>query len=216
MKEDILEQMVEDWFIPKPGRFIKHNIKYRPEKINENSKDKNKYAVHSDIDLLGIDLNHSKDSTDRVFVFNCKSWQGGLDFKKLSKKVAKGLELSKPNIYGVDVDGWKKYKEFIDLNWCNALIDTVEEQTNQRNFTYMFAVTKGSHDDEMMKNNEKLTSNFKLSKANFEIKVITIKDLYNDFIKRILEKKTKSTPEVTNLGRMIQLFFAAGILCTNK
>jgi len=28
MKEDILEQLVEDWFVSKPGWFVKHNIKF--------------------------------------------------------------------------------------------------------------------------------------------------------------------------------------------
>ncbi len=46
MKEDILEQMVEDWFISKPGRFIKHNVKYRPNQGEVNIKDKNKYISY--------------------------------------------------------------------------------------------------------------------------------------------------------------------------
>ncbi len=30
MKEDILEQLVEDWLISRNGYFVKHNLRYRP------------------------------------------------------------------------------------------------------------------------------------------------------------------------------------------
>ena len=30
MKEDILEQIVDDWFLSRPGVFTKHNVKFRP------------------------------------------------------------------------------------------------------------------------------------------------------------------------------------------
>ncbi len=53
MKEDILEQIVEDWLVCEPGWFVKHNIKYRPRKEHAEWV-KNQDSVHSDIDILAL------------------------------------------------------------------------------------------------------------------------------------------------------------------
>lgn len=47
MKEDILEQLVEDWLVSEEGWFVKHNIKYRPHK-NYAGYEPKKDSVHSD------------------------------------------------------------------------------------------------------------------------------------------------------------------------
>lgn len=53
MKEDILEQLIEDWYVSKPGWFVKHNLKFRPDK-NHAEYISNKDSVHSDIDILAF------------------------------------------------------------------------------------------------------------------------------------------------------------------
>lgn len=78
MKEDILEQLVDGYFIRKPGVFTKHNVKYRPDQeLDTVIANKNKYSVHSDIDVLVFDSKN-----DSVKAISCKSWQGGFNVKK--------------------------------------------------------------------------------------------------------------------------------------
>ena len=69
MKEDILEQLVEDYFVAQTGWFVKHNIKFRPDKEHSDYKT-NKDSVNTDIDILAF----SKKEGDkkRVAVVTCK------------------------------------------------------------------------------------------------------------------------------------------------
>jgi hypothetical protein len=72
-KEDILEQLVEEYLTHK-GYFVRHNIKYLPSKDHpdyETNQDSN----HSDIDVLA--LNPNLTGVDRVWAVSCKSWQHG-------------------------------------------------------------------------------------------------------------------------------------------
>lgn len=216
MKEDILEQLVEDWFISKSGRFIKHNVKYRPDQSKIIFNDKNKYSVHSDIDLIGIDLFAENDS-DKAIVVNCKSWQAGADLKKWLKIIKEGLlEKQKNEKYNIDVKYWKKFREFIDPIWTEAFVNKIFLETGEKSFTYIFAVTKIKKDivQEFI-NNNLLTQNFKKFGFNVKIKVIDIRTIFNEVFLRMDEKEVLVTPETTNLGRIIQLFRASGILSSN-
>src|SRR5580693_8999787 len=74
-KEDILEQIVEEYLVHK-GYFVQHNIKFLPRKdhpefiLNQDSN-------HSDIDVIGY---HPMIEGDRkVVVVSCKSWQSGFN-----------------------------------------------------------------------------------------------------------------------------------------
>jgi len=68
MKEDILEQIAEDFYSKKVGYFTKHNIKFRPS--DKESDYIAKFdSVHSDIDLLIIDAHKRNNQTrGRFFV----------------------------------------------------------------------------------------------------------------------------------------------------
>ena len=73
MKEDILEQIVDDWLISKEGAFTKHNVKFRPDSGRDdyNSKDDSSY---SDIDILAVHV-LSEIPNQKVSIVSCKSWQ---------------------------------------------------------------------------------------------------------------------------------------------
>lgn len=68
MKEDILEQVVEDHLIHK-GYFVQHNIKFRPSRDHPDF-DRNQDSNHSDIDVLGY--NPNLDGPERVYAVSCK------------------------------------------------------------------------------------------------------------------------------------------------
>lgn len=75
MKEDVLEQVVDDYLKFK-GYFTTHNVTFRPR------SDHPKYvgtqdSVRSDVDVVGYHPRRS--GLDRVMVVSCKAWQGGFD-----------------------------------------------------------------------------------------------------------------------------------------
>jgi len=134
MKEDILEQLIDGYFLRKPSTFTKHNIKYRPD-LNFISKgEKNKYSVHSDIDIISINT-----FTKDINVVSCKSWQGGFDIKFYFNK------LSNPQNHTYIYSGkevWKSFREITNPIWAKAFRDKVFEETNSKKFNYYIAVTK--------------------------------------------------------------------------
>jgi hypothetical protein len=75
MKEDVLEQVVDDYLKFK-GYFTTHNVAFRPRSDHPQyvgSQD----SVRSDVDVVGYHPRRS--GLDRVMVVSCKAWQGGFD-----------------------------------------------------------------------------------------------------------------------------------------
>src|SRR5947209_7557132 len=72
MKEDVLEQIVDD-YLQMRGYFTTHNVRFNPPKDEHYvARDD---AVPSDIDVVG--LHPKRTGPDRVMVVSCKSWQSG-------------------------------------------------------------------------------------------------------------------------------------------
>ena len=71
MKEDILEQLVDEYLQHK-GYFTIHNVKFKPDKIHPEYNYKHD-SVHSDIDVLAF--HPLLTGHDRVLAVSCKSWQ---------------------------------------------------------------------------------------------------------------------------------------------
>ena len=72
MKEDVLEQIVDD-YLQMQGYFTTHNVRFNPPK-DEHYVTRDD-SVPSDIDVVG--LHHRRTGVDRVMVVSCKSWQSG-------------------------------------------------------------------------------------------------------------------------------------------
>lgn len=70
MKEDILEQLVDDYLQLK-GYFTIHNVKFRPAQ-DDAAYVTNQDTVHSDVDIVGF--HPLLNGPDRVWVASCKSW----------------------------------------------------------------------------------------------------------------------------------------------
>lgn len=132
MKEDILEQLIDGYYLRQPSTFTKHNVKYRPDANLIPSSLKNKYSVHSDIDILTFNTR-----TKVTNVVTCKSWQGGFNVEKhlrlLSDPKKKFTKLS-----GREV--WKSFRELTDPVWATAFRSKVFEETKQKKFNYIIAV----------------------------------------------------------------------------
>ena len=71
MKEDVLEQVVDD-YLQLNGYFTMHNIRFRPARSHPDYVSKDD-SVHSDLDVLGVCP--TVHGPARVVAVSCKSWQ---------------------------------------------------------------------------------------------------------------------------------------------
>ncbi|MCF8373418.1 MAG: hypothetical protein K9H64_17500 [Bacteroidales bacterium] len=210
MKEDILEQLVDGYFLRQPSTFTKHNIKFKPSQsdiFSLDNKEKSKYSVSSDIDVIAVHLN--KEGLEKVSVISCKSWQDGFDIdfffdhltdpSKRDKKVGTG-------------SAWKKFRELVEPIWAKAFRDAIKRETLSSDFTYYIAVTK------LKTNKDKKIDDFKNCKLfidnlsdNGKNKVqIEFLEL-ETMLKQIFNEKKNTTIEATEIGRFIQLIKATGM-----
>ncbi len=205
MKEDILEQIVDDWFLSQPGTFTKHNVKFKPNEKREDYNPKTD-SSHSDIDILAVNLN--KQSNKRVSVVTCKSWQQGFNPKNWADLLA--------NDQNKKVSGreaWKFFRELAKPNWTEAFIEKIKDETNSNEFTYYIACTKiqGENNKEIFVNNDYFLDILRKNGAkNPVIKIITFEDMFKDYFNRI--GNNKQTLEATQIGRLLQLIKASNVL----
>jgi len=191
MKEDILEQLVEDYYVSKPGWFVKHNVKFKPDG-NHRDYDKGKDSVHSDIDIIAVDKN-----SDNIHVVSCKSWQDGFRIKDMLR--------------WLETKDIGRVKEFVSDKWKEAFLETIKKETGQKNFTYVIAVTKLLHEEKKTELEQKIKEAFKAKKSNVKFEILTLEQIVNEALKRIAKMKAHSL-EPTDIGRILQLFKAANIL----
>ena len=130
MKEDILEQLVDD-YLQSEGYFTRHNIKYRPRSDHPDFNLK-KDSNHSDIDVIGLHPN--KKGPDRIWVVSCKSWQSGFRVKTKLTELIENKTIS-------GREAWQFFRELMRPKWSEAFITSVEKTTGTREFTYVLAVT---------------------------------------------------------------------------
>jgi hypothetical protein len=78
MKEDILEQIVDDYLQFK-GCFTTHNVRFKPDAAHPDYiADLDR--VPSDVDVVALHPTHA--GPERVLVVTCKSWQTGFNPRK--------------------------------------------------------------------------------------------------------------------------------------
>lgn len=188
MKEDILEQLVDEYFQLK-GYFTQHNIKFRPD--NHKSYDAKYDSVHSDIDVLAI--HPTKKGFDKVIAVSCKSWQSGL---RTESKLKEFKIPDKPNKRA----SWKYFRELTNDKWADAFINKIKEVCGTDKFTHYTAVT-------LLKGDKSVWENYPLFKKNLKgnpVKIITLEEILND-----LAHNVSTTPSNTMIGRFLQLVRAA-------
>jgi hypothetical protein len=211
--EDVLEQLVEDYYSSKPGFFTKHNVKFRPSKDHityESQMD----SVHSDIDVIAV----NSSSPNAVHAISCKSWQGGLNVTRFMTSIEEAI-VTQPQKTKGRRDDWCTFRELCIDKWTKAFTDKLREEiaapSGQRIDLNYFIVctlmTPGSMSQRQKFEESELIKKHFLNTSNTEIKlkVITVRQLVEDLIQRL---KSKSTPsvEMTELSRTIQILLAAG------
>ena len=192
MKEDVLEQVVDDYLMHK-GYFTRHNIRFKPSSDHIDFVQRAD-AVASDIDVLGI--NPCLQGNERVAVISCKAWQSGFD------PAAKVAEIAGNKIRsGREV--WKGFRELCQPKWSEAFLGKIEATTGTRNFTYYTVVTRLLN----AKARSQWEDNpaFRAALGGNPIRILTFAEMLN-----FLWQELTTTPAASEIGRAIQLMKAAG------
>lgn len=208
MKEDILEQIADDWFLSNDTTFTKHNVKFKPHESDEEYIPKLD-SSYSDIDVLAVHLN--KSGVNRVSAASCKSWQSGFNPKQTMNYL---LNNPYKKVNGREI--WKAFRELINKKWGKAYSRKIYEETANKEFTYYLFVTKivGNKNEDL----EKSKSEFQACKtfinnlkydddSKVKIKLVDVREL---FMSHYL-KSQSTTLASTELGRLIQVIKASGI-----
>jgi hypothetical protein len=190
-KEDILEQLVEEYLIHK-GYFVRHNIKYLPDKAHPDFVT-NQDSNHSDIDVLGL---HPKlEGPDRVWAVSCKSWQEGFNPRSELQAIRQNKRIR-------GREAWRGFRELVKDKWSDGFRRAVEDNTGTSEFTYVLAVAKVIGDKTAWENDPEFVS---AMKGN-PIKIITFKEMLSE-----IGGNLNTTLASTEVGRMLQLFKTSGI-----
>lgn len=190
MKEDILEQLVDDYLQSK-GYFTRHNLKFRPHDQHPDFIS-NQDSNHSDIDVLGF--HPLLTGPERVMAVSCKSWQAGF---RVSAKIA-ALEGNKI------VSGrraWKDFRELMQPKWSEAFVAKVAEVTGSTEFTYVTAVTVIKGDRKVWETHQR----FRNAMQGNPIRLLPLSEMLAELIPEI-----QTTVAGSQLGRTLQLLKACG------
>ena len=191
MKEDILEQMVDEYLMHK-GYFTMHNVKFKPPASDPDFIG-NQDSVASDIDVIAV--HPRKDGFERVIVVSCKSWQEGFDPVSCLDNITHNKKYA-------GREAWRGFRELCNAKWSRAFMAAVENATGTRSFTYWTAVTS------LRKNRDKAVweqnPSFRTALDGNPIRLISFADMLDDVWVQL-----STTPAATELGRMVQLMKAS-------
>lgn len=195
-KEDILEQIVEEYLVHK-GYFVQHNLKFLPRK-NHPDFVLNQDSNHSDIDVIGY---HPILEGDRkVVVVSCKSWQSG--FNPASEIDA--IENDKVRRGRM---AWQAFRELTVPKWSEAFVSAIRDATGTDRFTYATAVTRLIGHKAVWENHQPFSDAI----GGNPVTILTFREMVTE-----IQQELTTTLASTEVGRMLQLFQAAGIRAGNE
>ena len=196
MKEDILEQLVDDYFISK-GYFTMHNVKFRPDRSHPDYI-QNQDAVFSDIDLIGY--NPHEKGAKRVVVVTCKSWQSGFSIETVTDEIEKDKKIGGKL-------AWKSFRELVKPKWSEAFCEKIYEQTGSKKFTYFTAVTKVSG----ARKSWELNPGFRNNLQKNPIQLLSVTEIMTE-----MNAAIDTTVAPSQVGRLLQVINASGWLNSSK
>jgi hypothetical protein len=190
MKEDILEQIIDD-YLKFSGFFTIHNVKFKPAETDPDFVMRDD-CVASDVDVIGF--HPMREGWDRVWVVSCKSWQEGFDPRQCIAAIDGNKQLA-------GRQAWRVFRELVKRKWADALIKEVERLTGSAQFTYVTAVARLNGDPSIWQEH----SPFKTNIRGNPIKILTLQDVLSE-----LYKKTNTTVASSDVGRLLQVIKASG------
>jgi len=190
MKEDILEQLVDD-YLKFNGYFTLHNVKFQPSATDPEYVQKED-CVASDIDVVGF--HPKRKGHDQVWVVSCKSWQAGFDPRKR-------IELIEANRKVSGRLAWQSFRELARKKWADGLIEKLESLTGSRKFTYVTAVTRLKNDAAVWEKHQPFLDNLRGN----PIRILTLQEMLSN-----LYLKTDTSLATSEIGRLLQVIKASG------
>jgi len=197
MKEDVLEQIVED-YLQLHGYFTMHNVRFKPSADHPDYVRQND-AVPSDIDVLGV--NPHLTGPGRVMAVSCKAWQTGFPAGRLLAQL-RG-EAKNPKRRATEL----AFRELWISKWASAFRDKLEELADSSEFTYCLAVTKLNGNGQHWATDPTISANLKGNPLKF----LTLEEMWH----AVLGQITKA-PAPSEIGRLAQLLRAAGLTDTGS
>jgi hypothetical protein len=191
MKEDVLEQVVDDYLKFK-GYFTTHNVGFRPRADHPDHVG-NQDSVRSDVDVVGYHPGRS--GLERVMVVSCKAWQGGFD---ASAKLAE-LRGEKKN---PKRETWRHFRELWVPKWSESFREKIFELTGERDFSYRIAVTRLQGDADAWGKDPRISA----SLSGCSIGFLPLEEMWATMLAELT-----TTPASSEIGRLAQLLKAAGL-----
>jgi hypothetical protein len=190
-KEDILEQIVEEYLVHK-GYFVQHNVKFLPRKDHPDFV-LNQDSNHSDIDVIGY--HPGRKGRRKVVVVSCKSWQSGFNPASeidaiVNDKVRRGRK------------AWQAFRELCVPKWSEAFVAAVKDAAGTDQFTYVTAVARLCGDRSAWENHQP----FRDAIGGNPVKILTFYEMVTE-----IQDELSTTLAATEVGRMLQMFQAAGV-----
>jgi hypothetical protein len=192
MKEDILEQLVEDW-LQSRGYFTRHNLKFKPRSDHAEFA-MQQDCVPSDIDVIGI--HPLREGADRVVVVGCKSWQDGFDARAMLHAIKTGRKVA-------GREAWRGFRELVRPKWSEAFMSAVEKAAGTRRFQYFTAVTFLRGDKDVWVNDPE----FRNAIGGNSVGIVTLAEMAID-----VANSLTTTVAGSSFGRTLQLLKASGVL----
>lgn len=191
MKEDVLEQIVDD-YLQFEGYFTIHNVRFRPRPDHPEYRGSDD-SVPSDVDVVGY--HPQREGRSRVVVVSCKSWQGGFD---AAAKLAE-LRGEKKNPKRAT---WRHFRELWVPKWSEAFRQAILERTGQSDFDYRIAVTRLKGDADAWSSDPTIAANLSGCSVGF----LALQEMWGEMLERLT-----TTPAPSEIGRLAQLLKAAGL-----
>lgn len=190
-KEDILEQIVEEYLISR-GYFVRHNLKFLPPHDHPDYVSKDD-SNHSDIDVLGY--HPTLQGPSKVWAVSCKSWQAGFN-------AATWLTNIEHNKVVSGRPAWKHFRELTSDKWSRGFVAAIHAATGTREFTYVTAVAHivGSPDPWQS------SARFSEAMGGNPIRVISFVEMVRE-----MQETLSTTLAGSEVGRLLQMFAVAGI-----
>ena len=190
MKEDVLEQIVDD-YLQMQGYFTTHNVRFNPPKDEHYvAKDD---SVPSDIDVVGL---HPKlTGPTGSWSVSCKSWQSGFaaplilaQLRGKAKNPKRRTEL--------------RFRELWIPRWAAGFRQRIEEITGERTFTYCLAVTRLRGDGSAWASDATIRECL----GGNPLRFLSLEEMWGTVLSTVT-----TTPASSEMGRLAQLLKAAGL-----
>ena len=201
MKEDILEQIVDDYLQFK-GYFTTHNVRFKPDAAHADYM-VDLDRVPSDVDVVALHPTHA--GPERVLVVTCKSWQTGFNPRK---KLTELREYSGPRRRPT----WQHFRELWSPKWAEAFRNEIARLTGQEKFTYRIAVTRFQGDSpERWAKEWHEDPTIRTNLPGCSIGFLTLEEMWTTMLAEL-----RRTPAASEIGRLAQLLKAAGLTAEHK